>query len=124
MTPDIAPSSLSASRLSVIARAAQVVRPKARITRSASDAENMREWRKKAKAKGVNKITPVAEAASPGHTCPLCFESFQTGAAYMNHFAERRFGPGELHVCMSRDQMRSAGNLVPDWDTGAWAVRR
>lgn len=81
MTPDVAPSSItSSSRLALIARAAQSVRPKGRVTRTASDhRENMRAWRKKAKAKGVSKITRVAEAPVAGHTCSLCFETFDTG---------------------------------------------
>jgi hypothetical protein len=57
-------------------------------------------------------------------TCNLCHEQFETRAAYMKHFGERRFGPGELHQCLTRNEMREQGNLLPDWETGAWKVRR
>jgi hypothetical protein len=57
-------------------------------------------------------------------TCALCHEQFETGAAYMKHFGERRFGPGEVHQCLTRSEMREQGNLLPDWETGAWKVRR
>ena len=62
-------------------------------------------------------------------TCRLCFESFETGAAYSKHFKERRFptsssfGPADVHSCLSRQEMRDIGNLVPNWETGAWKVR-
>jgi hypothetical protein len=135
MSLNIATSSVDTSRLAVIARAALRLPTKPRPSRAAY----MRIYRSERRAQELGthvatyevpsgSVSTIRKAALRDSTdravCPLCFETFETGAAYMHHFRERRFGSKELHLCLSRQEMRDTGTLVTNWETGAWKVRR
>ena len=87
--------------------------------------EYMRAYRRRA-SQDSRRIKIPADGRGTGNdvTCPLCFESFESGSAYMQHFKETRWGPEEVHQCLSREELRETGRLDQNWETGSWRVRR
>ena len=84
----------------------------------------MREYRSRKPVAARHIEIPVEmRGTSDDVMCPLCGEVFETGAAYIKHYKQTRWGPDEVHQCLSRDEMRQAGTLVQNWESGSWKVR-
>ncbi len=84
----------------------------------------MREYRKRVGRDASRENIPTdLRGDCSDVTCPLCFESFESGAAYLKHFRETRWGPGEVHQCLTRETMRQSGTLAVNWETGSWRVQ-